>query len=233
MNLLAPIKRLFYNSSNIQITGAKQAMIALFLQVGIERWRNYRDIFSDCYCRSSPYWANLNENLYRDSELVLRVKSNGFQYKGIIDNRANLIEIFSLPKENTLDINNDIPVFNWAARYTASKSELSALVFLYKIAAKVFTTHDEYDNIYTAWEGTTDFGFSNYIISLHEKSVRIKHPEYTGIDVDYKGFFSIPQDDTPRNNLLRSIMSEVCNRSIFANTIYKALSTSTATDKLA
>ena len=230
MNLLAPINRLLYNSNNIQITGAKQAMIALFLQVGIERWRNYRDIFSDCYCRSSPYWANLNENLYRDSELVLRVKSNGFQYKGIIDNRTNLIEIFSLPKENTLDINNDIPVFNWAARYTASKSELSALVFLYKIAAKVFTTHDECDNIYTAWEGTTDFKFSNYYISLHEKYVRIKHPEYTDIDVDYKDFFSIPQDDTPRNNLLRSIMYDVCSRSVFANTIYKALTINTETE---
>ena len=133
MNLLAPINRLFYNSNNIQITGAKQAMIALFLQVGIERWRNYRDMFLDCYCRSSPYWANLNENLYRDSELVLRVKSNGSQYKGIIDNRTNLIEIFSLPKENTLYINNDIPVFNWAARYTASKSELSALVFYIRL----------------------------------------------------------------------------------------------------
>ena len=226
MNLLAPINRLFYNSSNIQITGTKQAMIALFLQVGIERWRNYRDMFSDCYCRSSPYWANLNENLYRDSELVLRVKSNGFQYKGIIDNRTNLIEIFSLPKENTLDINNDIPVFNWAARYTSSKSELSALVFLYKIAVNVFTTHDEYDNIYTAWEGTTDFGFSNYIISLHEKSVRIKHHiKFIDIDVDYKDFFNIPQDDTLCNNLLRSIMSEVCNRSVFADTIYKALAT--------
>lgn len=230
MNLLAPINRLFYNSNNIQITGAKQAMIALFLQVGIERWRDYRYMFSDCYCRSSPYWANLNENLYSDSELVLRVKSNGFQYKGIIDNRTNLIEIFTLPKENTLDINNDIPVFNWAARYTARSSELSSLVFLYKIAAKVFTTHDKYDNIYTAWEGTTDFGFSNYIISLSEKSVRIKHPEYTDIDVDYKDFFSIPQDGAPRNNLLRSIMSEVCNRSVFANTIYKALTISTETE---
>ena len=230
MNLLAPINRLFYNSNNIQITGAKQAMIALFLQVGIERWRNYRDIFSDCYCRSSPYWANLNENLYRDSELVLRVKSNGFQYKGIIDNRTNLIEIFSLPKENTLDINNDIPVFNWAARYAASKSELSALVFLYKIAVNVFTTHDEYDNIYTAWEGTTYFGFSNYTISLKEKSARIKHPEYTDIGVDYKDFFNIPSDDTLRNNLLRSIMSEVCNRSVFASTIYKALTINTETE---
>ena len=231
MNLLAPINRLFNNSSDIKFTGAKQAMIALFLQVGIERWRNYRDMFSDCYCRSSPYWANLNENLYRDSELVLRVKSNGFQYKGIIDNRTNLIEIFSLPKENTLDFNNDIPVFNWAARYTASKSELSALVFLYKIAAKVFTTHDECDNIYTAWEGTTYFGFSNYTISLQEKSARIKHPiKFIDIDVDYKDFFSIPQDDTPRNNLLRSIMSEVCNRSVFANTIYKALTISTETE---
>lgn len=230
MNLLAPINRLFYNSNNIQITGAKQAMIALFLQVGIERWRNYRDMFLDCYCRSSPYWANLNENLYRDSELVLRVKSNGFQYKGIIDNRTRLIEIFSPPKENTLDFNNDIPVFNWAARYTASKSELSALVFLYKIAVNVFTTHDEYDNIYTAWEGTTDFGFSNYVISLHEKSVTIKHPEYTDIDVDYRDFFNIPQDDAPCNNLLRSIMSEVCNRSVFANTIYKALTINTETE---
>lgn len=230
MNLLAPINRLLNNSSDVKFTGAKQAMIALFLQVGIERWRNYRDIFSDCYCRSSPYWANLNENLYSDSELVLRVKSNGFQYKGTIDNRTRLIEIFNLPKENTLDFNNDIPVFNWAARYTASKNELSALVFLYKIAAKVFTTHNEYDNIYTAWEGTTDFGFSDYIISLHEKSVIIKHTEYTDIDVDYKDFFNIPQDDTPRNNLLRSIMSEVCNRSVFANTIYKALSTSAATE---
>ena len=230
MNLLAPINRLFYNSNNIQITGTKQAMIALFLQVGIERWRNYRDIFSDCYCRSSPYWANLNENLYRDSELVLRVKSNGFQYKGIIDNRTHLIEIFSLPKENTLDINNDIPVFNWAARYTARSSELSSLVFLYKIAAKVFTTHDECDNIYTAWEGTTDFGFSNYTISLHEKSVSIKQPiKFIDIDVDYKDFFSIPQDDAPRNNILRSIMSEVCNRSVFADTIYKALTISTET----
>lgn len=229
MNLLAPINRLFYNSNNIQITGAKQAMIALFLQVGIERWRNYRDMFLDCYCRSSPYWANLNENLYSDSELILRVKSNGFQYKGTIDNRTRLIEIFNLPKENTLDFNNDIPVFNWAARYTASKNELSALVFLYKIAVNVFTTHDEYDNIYTAWEGTTDFGFSNYIISLHEKSVRIKRP-IKFIDVDYKDFFSIPQDDTPRNNLLRSIMSEVCNRSVFANTIYKALANSTETE---
>ena len=231
MNLLAPINRLFYNSNNIQITGAKQAMIALFLQVGIERWRNYRDMSLDSYCRSSPYWANLNENLYCDSELVLRVKSNGFQYKGIIDNRTNLIEIFSLPKENTLDINNDIPVFNWAAIYTSSKSELSALVFLYKIAVNVFTTHDEYDNIYTAWEGTTDFGFSNYIISLQEKSARIKHPiKFIDIDVDYKDFFSIPQDDTPRSNLLRSIMSEVCNRSVFANTIYKALTISTETE---
>ena len=231
MNLLAPINRLFYNSNNIQITGTKQAMIALFLQVGIERWRNYRDMSLDSYCRSSPYWANLNENLYRDSELILRVKSNGFQYKGIIDNRTNLIEIFSLPKENTLDINNDIPVFNWAAKYTASGSELSALVFLYKIAVNVFTTHDECDNIYTAWEGTTDFGFSNYIISLHEKSVRIKHPiKFIDIGVDYKDFFSIPQDDTPRNNALRSIMSEVCNRSVFANTIYKALTISTETE---
>lgn len=230
MNLLAPINRLLNNSSNVKFTGAKQAMIALFLQVGIERWRNHRNMFLDCYCRSSPYWANLNENLYRDSELVLRVKSKGFQYKGIIDNKTRLIEIFNLPKENTLDINNDIPVFNWAARYIANGNELSALVFLYKIAAKVFTTHDEYDNIYTAWEGTTDFGFSNYIISLHEKSVRIKHPEYTDIDVDYKDFFSIPQDDTPRNNLLRSIMSEVCNRSVFANAIYKALTISTETE---